>query len=193
LWIVVGLGNPGPRYAGTRHNVGFMVVDELARAHGIQLRERQKYISGKGSIGGAEAALIEPLTFMNLSGSAVREAMRRFGASPPGLIVIHDDIDMPTGRLRIRRAGSSGGHRGIQSIIETLGTRDFTRVKIGVGRDPEVPPEKYVLRKFRPEEAPLIKEAVGLAAEAVGVIAARGVDAAMTRFNSAEAAEKSPG
>lgn len=184
MWVVVGLGNPGRRYAGTRHNVGFMVVDELARAHGVQLRERLKYISGKGSIEGAQAALIEPLTFMNRSGAAVREAMRRFGSSPAGLIVIHDDIDMPAGRLRIRASGSSGGHRGIQSIIESVGSRDFARIKIGIGRDPELPPEQYVLRKFKSDEVPLIREAVGLAAEAVRAIMARGVDHAMTRFNS---------
>lgn len=183
MWAIVGLGNPGGRYAHTRHNVGFMVVQEIAGTLGISLNERRRYSAGKGSIGGGEVVLLEPLTFMNLSGAAVREAMRRYGVGPERLVVIHDDMDMETGKLKIRKTGSSGGHKGVQSIIEHIGTGNFIRVKIGIGRQPGTPPEKYVLSRFRRDEAPALKEAIANAAEAVMEIIGTGVEGAMNRFN----------
>jgi PTH1 family peptidyl-tRNA hydrolase len=183
LWAIVGLGNPGGRYAHTRHNVGFMVVQEIAGAFGISLNERRRYRVGRGSIEGGEVVLLEPSTFMNLSGLAVREAMRRFGVGPETLVVIHDDMDMETGRLKIRKTGSSGGHKGVQSIIEHIGTRDFVRVKIGIGRQPGIPPEKYVLSRFRRDETPALNDAIACAAEAVKEIIAGSVEGAMNRFN----------
>lgn len=183
MWVIVGLGNPGRRYAKTRHNAGFMVADEISERYGIDLKERESYLMGKGSIEGSSAILLEPLTFMNRSGLAVGPVMARNGVPPENLVVIHDDIDMETGRLKIRARGSSGGHKGIDSIIGSIGTRDFVRVKIGVGREEGVSAEDYVLRKFRKDEIPLIKEAVLRAADAVAAIIRDGVGKAMNSFN----------
>lgn len=183
MWGIVGLGNPGRRYAKTRHNIGFMVVGEIAERYGIELTDKGSYMIGKGSIEGNSVILAEPLTFMNLSGLAVREAIRKPGIDPENLIVIHDDIDMETGKLKIRKRGSSGGHKGIQSIIENIGTKEFIRVKIGVGREEGVLVEDYVLSKFGRDEVPLIKDAIQGAADAVVTILTEGPDKAMNRFN----------
>ena len=183
MWLVVGLGNPGRRYSRTRHNVGFMVAGEIARRYGIEFTTRESYAIGKGSGEGERIILLEPLTFMNRSGLAVKDVMRRCTAPPENVIVIHDDIDMETGRLKLRKNGSSGGHRGVESIIQTLGTRDFLRVKIGVGREEGIPVEEFVLSPFRKDETSLVKDALLRAADAVGVIMKDGVDKAMNRFN----------
>lgn len=183
MWGVVGLGNPGAKYARTRHNAGFMAVEELSARHGIELKEKPLYLIGKGSIDGEEVVLIEPLTFMNRSGSAVRDILSRRNIPPEKLIVLHDDIDMETGRLKVKRGGSSGGHNGIQSIIESIGARDFIRVKIGIGRDPLIPPEEYVLRKFLPEEKPVVRAAIKTAADAVEELLKRGLASAMNLYN----------
>lgn len=187
MWAIVGLGNFPKKYHKTRHNVGFMVVEELASRHSLKFTERELYLVTKGSVGGVEAVLSEPLTYMNRSGSAVLKLVQRFGVVPENLIVIHDDIDMPTGRLKIRLAGSSGGHKGIDSIIERLATKDFIRVKIGVGRDPEIPPEEYVLKKFTSDEQPVMKEAISRAADAVESILSEGIQSAMNTFNTKSA------
>lgn len=173
----------GDRYARTRHNIGFMVVEEIAGSLGVQLKQGKLYTTARGSIEGSEAVLIEPLTFMNRSGLAVRDAMRRFGVAPGELIVIQDDIDMETGRLKLRKSGSSGGHKGIQSIIDAIGTGEFIRVKVGIGRDVDVPAEKYVLKKFRRAELPAVKEAIRTASEAVSSIIKDGISSAMNRYN----------
>jgi len=183
LWGIVGLGNPGRKYSRTRHNIGFLVISEIAQKHGIQLKEKLHYRSAKGSINDTEVVLIEPLTFMNKSGIAVKEALRRFKFTHEKLIVIHDDIDMETGRVKIKTGGSSGGHRGVESIIESIGTKDFIRVKIGIGRDPEIPPEDYVLSKFRKDELPVIKEAIKTASNAVESILTDGINKAMNQYN----------
>jgi len=183
LWLVVGLGNPGRRYSRTRHNVGFMVAGEIARRYGIEFTTRELYAIGKGSGEGKRLILLEPLTFMNRSGLAVRDVMRRCTAPPEHFIVIQDDIDMETGKLKIRKNGSSGGHKGVESIIQSLGTRDFVRVKIGVGREEGIPVEEYVLRPFRKDETALIKDAIMRAADAVEAIMEDGVEKAMNRFN----------
>ncbi|HWR58249.1 MAG TPA: aminoacyl-tRNA hydrolase [Thermodesulfovibrionales bacterium] len=183
MWIIVGLGNPGRRYARTRHNLGFMVVDEIAERYGIELRKKDLYLIGKGSIEDSSVVLMEPLTFMNLSGLAVRGAMTKNNVQPERLVIVHDDIDMETGRLKMRKKGSSGGHRGIESIIESIGTKEFIRVKIGVGREEGVAAEDYVLRKFRKDELPLIKEAVVRAVDAIETIIINGIDKAMNSFN----------
>ncbi|MEK6672530.1 MAG: aminoacyl-tRNA hydrolase [Nitrospirota bacterium] len=183
MWIVAGLGNPGPRYAKTRHNAGFMVVDALAGRYRAELRERQAYSIWKGSVEGTDVILLEPLTFMNRSGLVVWEAMKKYNTQPENLIVVHDDIDLETGKLKIRKKGSSGGHKGIESIIESIGTRDFIRVKVGVGREEDIPVEDYVLSRFRKEETLLIREAVGRASDAVCEILKNGVDRAMNKFN----------
>jgi PTH1 family peptidyl-tRNA hydrolase len=184
LWLVVGLGNPGRRYAKTRHNIGFMVADHLAERYGIELSaKRESYMAGKGSVEGSSIVLVEPLTFMNRSGLAARDAMKRYGAEAGSLIVVHDDIDMDAGKLKIRKRGSSGGHRGIESIIRETGTSEFIRVKIGIGREEGLAAEDHVLGKFTREEIPVIKDAITSAADAVVMIIARGVDKAMNTFN----------
>lgn len=183
MWIIVGLGNPGSKYAKTRHNIGFVVLDDIAERHGIEFKERELYRIGKGSIGDKEIILVEPLTFMNRSGIAVKDVTKRFNVLPGNMIVIHDDIDMETGRLKLRKKGSSGGHNGVESIIQAIGTNEFTRVKIGVGREEGTASEDYVLRKFRKDEVPMIRDAVLRAADAVEVIIKHGMEKAMNSFN----------
>lgn len=183
MWLIVCLGNPGRRYAKTRHNIGFMVADDIASRYEIELKTKESYMIGKGSIEGEEVILMEPLTFMNRSGAAVKEVMRRCPLESENLIVVHDDLDMETGKLKIRKKGSSGGHRGVDSIIESIGTREFIRVKIGIGREEGVPAEEYVLRKFGKDQVPMIKTAVARASDAIIMILRDGIDKAMNEFN----------
>lgn len=183
MWVIVGLGNPGRKYAKTRHNAGFMVVDEISTRYDIELRERDLHMTGKGSMEGEDVLLVEPLTFMNRSGIAVRDAMKRINAGPENLIVIQDDIDMETGILKIRKKGSSGGHKGVESVIREIGTKEFVRVKIGIGRSEGVPVEEYVLGKFGKDEGAVMKSAIVEAADAVETIIESGIDRAMNTFN----------
>jgi peptidyl-tRNA hydrolase, PTH1 family len=183
MLVIAGLGNPGKKYSRTRHNIGFMVVDEIARRDSIEFTDRKEYRIGRGSIEGHSVILIEPLLYMNRSGSAVREMIRKYNTQPHELIVIHDDLDMETGKVRIRKTGSAGGHKGVESIIQNIGSRDFIRVKIGIGREPVTPVEDYVLSKFTRQEISIIKEAIDRTADAVQSIVADGVDKAMNRFN----------
>ncbi len=183
MWVIVGLGNPGRRYAKTRHNIGFIVADTLAERYGIALNRKELYAAGKGSMEDTRIILMEPLTFMNRSGFAVKEVMRRCGAEAGNLVVIHDDIDMETGKLKIRKRGSSGGHKGIESIIRETGMSEFIRVKVGIGREEGIPVEDYVLGKFRKEEIPVMRDAVTRAADAVVMIIHEGVGKAMNKFN----------
>lgn len=181
--LIVGLGNPGAKYGNTRHNVGFVAVERIAEALSLEFREKDDYLICSGSIGDEKISLMEPLTFMNRSGAAVARVMRKSNIAPEDVIVIHDDLDLPPGKLKIRKNGSSGGHNGVESIIQCIGSREFIRVKIGIGRNPLVPVEVYVLSKFSREEQPVIKEAVKLASDAVECIISEGVDKAMNRFN----------
>lgn len=183
MFAVVGLGNPGPSYRRTRHNAGFMVVEELAARHGFRLAEKKKYMVDKGSIEGETVVLMEPFIFMNLSGDAVREGMRRFGFTMDEIIVVQDDMDTPLGRIKIKPGGGAGGHNGIRSIIERTGTQEFIRVKVGIGKSETVPGERYVLGKFAPDEKPLIAEAVQEAADAVEAVIGSGLQSAMNTHN----------
>ncbi|HCC68976.1 MAG TPA: aminoacyl-tRNA hydrolase [Nitrospiraceae bacterium] len=183
MWAIVGLGNPGRKYSRTRHNIGFMVIEALASKYRIPLKGRAgTYIYGKGLIEDVEAILIEPVTFMNQSGIAVKALLKTHGLTEKTLIIIHDDIDMEPGRLRVRAKGSSGGHRGVQSIIDIIGTRNFIRLKIGVGRSSEIPPEEFVLEPFRAEEKEIIKESIERAVDALTLILTNGIDATMNRL-----------
>jgi peptidyl-tRNA hydrolase, PTH1 family len=184
LWLLVGLGNPGLRYARTRHNIGFMVLDRIAGSLGLSFREKTDYRACNGSLSGQKVVLMEPLTFMNRSGSAVKKVFSKYAVLPEKIIVIHDDLDLETGKLKIRKKGSSGGHKGVESVIQNLGTQDFIRVRIGIGRDPLIPTEDYVLSKFRKDEQALIKEVVFRAVEAISCLVTEGLDRAMNRFNS---------
>jgi PTH1 family peptidyl-tRNA hydrolase len=183
LWLIVGLGNPGRKYARTRHNAGFTVIEKFADDHNIELTEKKLYTVGKGSVEGAKVVLIKPLTFMNLSGAAVREAFRRFGATPESLIVVHDDLDIEPGRLKIKSGGGTGGHKGIDSIISNIGSKEFIRIKIGIGRSMELPPEKYVLSKFTRQELPAMRIAVEDACEAISTLISSGLEQAMNLYN----------
>lgn len=197
MWFIVGLGNPGRTYSKTRHNLGFMVLDALSHRFSIPInRESKNYIYGKGNIHGKDVILIKPLTFMNLSGLAVRPILKRFGVPASqdllgcNMIVVHDDLDLNTGILRVKKNGSSGGHKGVESIIENTGTKDFVRLRLGIGR-PQVgttrfrgiPAEDYVLSNFSSQERVLIKKCIERAVEAIGVIIDKGISYAQSRFH----------
>jgi len=183
MWIIAGLGNPGRKYSNTRHNIGFKAVDRLADDLSIELSEKDLYIIGKGSISGSQSLLLKPLTFMNRSGSAVKKIMDKYYIEPQNLIVVHDDLDLEAGVVKIRRGGSSGGHRGVESIINSIGSKDFIRVKMGISRDPSMLVEDYVLKPFGSEHKGLISEAVVRAAEAVIAVVTEGAESAMNKFN----------
>lgn len=180
--LIVGLGNPGPRYRGTRHNAGFLVVDELARRWGVELTEDR--LAARGRSGSHR--LLEPKTFMNLSGRAVQAEMTKHAVSPTELVVIHDDLDLPLGRLRAKHGGGAGGQRGVKDIIDRIGA-DFMRVKLGIGRPPERwTVENWVLSRFRPDELDLLDEVVSTAADAVEFLLERGLEEAMNRYNGVD-------
>ncbi|HOB73625.1 MAG TPA: aminoacyl-tRNA hydrolase [Phycisphaerae bacterium] len=185
--LVVGLGNPGGKYASTRHNVGFRVVDELARRHGIDVsRTGFSGLTGKGSIGGESVLLLKPGTFMNLSGRSVREAMTFYKLELPDLLVISDDMALPLGRLRLRKSGSAGGHNGLSSVIAELGDDGFGRLRIGIEQVSGARMVGHVLSPFTPQEEEVIGPAVARAADAVECWLADGMDTAMNRFNKSE-------
>jgi len=184
--LVVGLGNPGPRYAATRHNVGFRVLDVLAQRAGAVLEaERFQAWSGSGVLAGEPALLLAPQTYMNLSGHAVKRVLSYTGTPVSGLVAVHDDLDLPLGRIRLRQGGGAGGHRGVQSIIDLLQTRDFLRLKIGIGRPPAGgDTERYVLARFAPAERKIIAQAHLHAREAIETTLLEGPAKAMSLFNN---------
>jgi peptidyl-tRNA hydrolase, PTH1 family len=184
MLIVVGLGNPGRRYAGTRHNVGHDVVTRLAERVGARWEDDGWAKTTRGRVQGATLLLAIPVTYMNLSGLAVRDLLRRRRRRADDLLVVHDDMDLPLGQLRLRPGNGAGGHNGILSIIEELGTGRFARLRVGIGRPPAgVDPVEFVLERFTAEEHPRIDEAANRAAEAVMVAATQGLPAAMNRYN----------
>lgn len=183
MWLLVGLGNPGSRYAKTRHNIGFMTLDRLAGTLGLDFKEKAEYLIAKGSMGDDEVILLEPLTYMNRSGSAVRKIADKFSISPDRILVVYDDLDLENGKVKIRKKGSSGGHRGVESIIQCIGSQEFPRIKIGIGRDPFIPAEKYVLAKFTKEQQPAMKEALARSGDIIAAIMRDGIDKAMNRYN----------
>lgn len=182
-WLVIGLGNPGSDYASTRHNLGFHVADELAARHRVQLKERAaKSLTGRIRAGGSEVVLAKPQTFMNVSGLAARALRDKYRVPLERTIVVHDDLDLPFGRLRVRRGGSAAGHNGIRSLIADYGTPDFIRVRIGVGR-PVGTGRDYVLGSFTPQERQALEPLVSRAADAVLSIVMQGVDRTMSDYN----------
>ena len=184
--VIVGLGNPGPQYERTRHNAGFLLVAELAAEHGITIhQERHGARIGDGGIYARRCLLALPQTFMNRSGDSVRRILSFTGLDPETLVVVHDDMDLPLGRLRLRRGGGAGGHRGIASILEHLGSPDFIRLKIGVGRPPAgVPAEGYVLQEFAASERDTLRETLARGVSALEVYLDRGLEAAMNACNA---------
>jgi PTH1 family peptidyl-tRNA hydrolase len=188
LKLLVGLGNPGARYEATRHNVGFMVVRQMAATAGISLK-RQGYqgLYGVGRIAGVETTLLLPQTFMNLSGASVGAACASLKVALDDVVVVHDDIDLPCGRLRIRVGGGHGGHNGIRSIAGVIGS-DFCRLKVGVGRPLSGEVADYVLGAFSSSERKLLPDVLDQAAAAVETVLTRGSAAAMNTFNSRDSA-----
>lgn len=186
--LVAGLGNPGARYAETRHNIGFMVAEELAARCGISLKKHGHQGNyGVGRAAGEEVTILLPQTFMNLSGVSIASACKSLGTEPGDLIVIHDDIDLPFGALKIRVGGGHGGHNGIRSICGVLGSSDFIRVKVGVGRPPAGGDVAgYVLSPFAAAERSRLQAVVANAATAVETLLARGLQQAMNEFNNRE-------
>lgn len=186
MLVIVGLGNPDDKYQGTRHNVGFDVIDLLAEKYNIAVdtKKHRAYI-GKGIIGGQKVILAKPQTYMNLSGESVRSLVEYYKVDPETeLLIIFDDIRLDVGQLRIRKKGSAGGHNGIKNIIANLGTSVFQRIKVGVGEKPKgYDLADYVLGRFSKEERELIKEGFECAAEAVAMITAGEIDQAMNKYN----------
>lgn len=195
MHLIIGLGNPGARYEFTRHNIGFLAVDCIADKADISLNKKShNAVWGKGKILELDVVIAKPLAFMNLSGEAVNALADFFCIEPENIIVIYDDVDLEFGTVRIRKKGGSGGHRGMQSIIEQLGTKDFARIRLGIGR-----PEKkiqdsrckiqendvadYVLSSFSSEEEEILPEIFDRTNEAVEVILKHGVEKAMNEFN----------
>ena len=185
MWLVVGLGNPGDEYAGTRHNAGFMLVERLAGAWGVELRGRLfKARTALARRGAEEVLLIEPRTFMNRSGAAVRAAMAGKDVPAERLVVVYDDLDIPLGEIRVRKRGRPGTHKGMISIAGEIRTDEFARVRIGIGPCPAGrDAAEYVLEPFRRDERPLLDQSLEDAAEALEMVLDGRIDRAMTRFN----------
>ncbi len=185
--IIVGLGNPTNQYKGTRHNIGYMALDKIARANGITLNQhKHKALTGNGFVGGQRVMLMKPLTFMNLSGESVRAAADFYKIDPEDILIIYDDISLEPGKLRIRKKGSAGGHNGIKSIIRHMGGDNFPRIRVGIGgeRHPDMDLADYVLSRFEPEEAEVIDLALDKAAKAAELIVQDDIDAAMNLYNT---------
>ena len=185
MFIITGLGNPGEQYAGTRHNVGFMVINLLAKRWQIEINKRKfNSRTGVGLIKNHQVLLQKPVTFMNNSGLAVRQALDFYKLVPEDILIIYDDMDLRLGQLRIRTQGSAGGHKGLASVISHLGTDKISRVRIGIGAPPTGQNAvDYVLSRFTSEEMPIINEAINKAADAVEYILEYGYNKAMDKFN----------
>jgi peptidyl-tRNA hydrolase, PTH1 family len=183
--LVVGLGNPGPEYAGNRHNVGFRSVDRVAERHRLRFNaKRARSLVARGQLAGQDVALAKPQTYMNLSGRAVKELLVGWGVPPRSLLVVYDDVDLPLGSLRIRERGGPGTHNGMRSIVESLGTTEFPRLRIGIGSPPPLRDlADYVLDDPTPEERTLLEEALARAVEAIELFIREGPAAAMNHFN----------
>jgi PTH1 family peptidyl-tRNA hydrolase len=183
--LIVGLGNPGPKYHGTRHNIGFRCVDLMSKMWSIPITERRsKAVLGRGVYAGQEVVLAKPRTFMNNSGHGVSYLLTRFAADIDHLLVIYDDMELPLGRLRIRSSGSDGGHRGVESIISNLRTQTFPRMRLGIGAPPEGQDSvDFVLGAFSKEESVVVDRAVETVVQAVECWLEEDIDAAMNQFN----------
>jgi len=185
MTLIVGLGNPGREYRTTRHNTGFLVIDRFAQVHSFKLTKRKFYARiGIGTISGEKVILAKPLTFMNLSGESVAPLVSHFSLKDSELVVVHDDLDLSFGRIRIKVGGGDAGHQGLRSIIESLGTSDFVRIRVGIGRPPKgTTATEYVLHDFNPEERKEFGNIAVRASEALERILKYGVPRAMNEFN----------
>jgi PTH1 family peptidyl-tRNA hydrolase len=184
-WVVVGLGNPGEEYSRSRHNLGFRAVERLARGEGAEFDRRKfKGVIAEAEVGGAPTLLVKPQTYYNASGECVAGVLGYFKVPASRLIVVHDELDLPAGRLRLKQGGSDAGNRGVRSIAESLGSEDFIRVRVGIGRPPVGDDAKdYLLRGQTAQERAAMDESVARAADAVDAIVREGLERAMGRFN----------
>ena len=195
MHLVVGLGNPGEKYAHTRHNIGFRVIDALVARYNLGVgRGDKRALTWDGRIGGARVKLAKPMTYMNRSGEAVRQLLDYYEIPLSNTLVIHDDLDTPFGVLRLRKSGGHGGQNGLRSIMQHLGSQDFARLRFGIGRPPgRMDPVNYVLQPFKGDEAIRADELADRAADAIEIWLSRGIDEAMSRFNGdASSRGKSP-
>jgi PTH1 family peptidyl-tRNA hydrolase len=185
MYLIAGLGNPGEKYSSTRHNIGYIMLDYLAAENTMAFTDsRWKGQVAKGIAWDESVVLLKPETFMNLSGMAVAKAADFYKLAPENIIVIHDDLDLDLGRVKMVAGGGDGGHKGIRSIIEHLGTRDFARIKIGIGRPPaSFAPENYVLGKITADEKKILDAKTGLVVEGIRIFMQQGIAAAMTEMN----------
>ena len=191
--LIIGLGNPGRNYASNRHNVGFICLSYFAKKYGILFDKKQgKARIGTGEVAGNRVVLAKPQTYMNLSGESVSRLIKNFNINPDDLLVIHDDLDLPLGKIRIRHGGSSGGHKGINSIANELGSQDFTRLRVGIGRPAENDDTiesndnkiiTYVLGDFTPDEKQVITHVIPRVVEAIYCLLTEGLTVAMNRYN----------
>jgi PTH1 family peptidyl-tRNA hydrolase len=193
--LIVGLGNPGAAYRFTRHNVGFMVTDQLAQRHRISFDNRKfKSVFGLGSMGDCRVILAKPMTFMNLSGPSVRDLARFFKLDKKHLLVIHDDIDLVFGKIKIKQKGGDGGHKGVMSLIEAFGSGAFVRIRVGIGRpDTREEVEGYVLNRFDAQQAVQLDRVIIMAQEAVETMLLKGLREAMNRFHGKTISQRNVG
>ena len=185
-WLLVGLGNPGEQYERTRHNVGFLVADELAERHNVPIqRLKFRALTNTITVGGEKVLLMKPVTYMNLSGEAVHEAAAFYKVPPERILVISDEVALAPGKLRVRRSGSAGGHNGLKNIIAHLGSDQFPRIRLGVGSKPhpDYDMADWVLGRFQGEDKKAVEEAVKRAADAAECLIREGVDKAMNQYN----------
>src|SRR5215510_12258720 len=186
--LIVGLGNPGPEYQWTPHNLGFLAVDELANRGGIRVeRPEGKALVGLGKVAGEKVVLAKPLTYMNLSGISVRALLAKYGLGPEDLLAIWDEVQLPWGAIRIHAIGSAGSHNGAKSLISSLGTEAFARLRLGCGPDhPLASRKEYVLRTMKKAELAVAAEMIAEAGDAVALLLTKGIEAAMTKYNRRE-------
>lgn len=183
--LIVALGNPGSEYAHTRHNVGWMVLDEVLRRHPIPMKREGQAMLGRGSVAGAPVVAMRPLTYMNLSGQAAGQAARYFKFRPEQVLAIYDDLALPFGTLRLRSGGGAAGHNGVKSLIQHLGTEDFPRLRVGIGpKPPGADQAAFVLGAFKPAEREQLPDILLRAADAVEAVLKEGLTSAMNRYNA---------
>ena len=187
--LIVGLGNPGRSYANNRHNVGFICLKHFARTHGIRFDKRQgKARTGTGKAADSKVVIAKPQTYMNSSGESVSRLVQKFNVNLDNLLIIHDDLDLPLGRIRIRQGSGSAGHKGVDSIISCLGSQDFVRLRVGIGRPDIAKPSEadiidYALSDFTPDEKQIITQIIPKVSEAILCLLTEGLTAAMNKYN----------
>ncbi|HNY51793.1 MAG TPA: aminoacyl-tRNA hydrolase [Smithella sp.] len=186
MYLIIGLGNPGSRYQQTRHNIGFMVLEDIAARWEVDIRQKSfDALWNRGKVAGANALLAMPQTYMNLSGNAVRRLQDYFKVDTGNVIVIHDDLDLPFGTVRLKAGGGDAGHKGLKSIVNCLGSADFMRVRMGIGKPAgRTPVEDYVLQKFNQDESDRLQQIIQIASEATADIIQSGLQQAMAKYHT---------